>query len=147
MTTNTELSTAEISTLFNMTGERLRQLAASGHFPKPKRGKWNLSTTASGLVEYLKDRIADRKDSAEFLKARERKMESDAQLAEIAIKEKQKQILDRASVELVWTTRKLAIRDVILNSELSKTRQDEILNELLNVKVEDYLERAKSSNP
>ena len=139
MTTNTELSTAEISTLFNMTGERLRQLAASGHFPKPKRGKWNLAHTASGLVEYLKDRIADRKDSAEFLKARERKMESDAQLAEIALKEKQKQILDRASVERVWFARKMAIRDIVTQSGLSKKEQDALLAEF-QVDVADYLQ-------
>ena len=140
MTTKTELTTAEISALFNLTGERMRQLATAGHFPKPKRGKWDLQAVASGLVAHLQDRISNRRDSAEYLKAREGKMQSEEKLAAIALEAKQKTILSRASVERVWFARNTAIREIITASPLSKSSQSTILDELENYRIENHLD-------
>jgi len=136
----TPITTAEISKLFNLTGERLRQLATAGHFPKPKRGKWDLKAVASGLVAHLQDRITNRRDSAEYLKAREGKMQSEEKLAAITLEAKQKTILSRAAVERVWVARNIAIREIITASPLPKSIQNEILGELENYRIENHLD-------
>ncbi len=133
------MKTTEIAKLFNMSGERMRQLAHEQHFPRPIRGEWDLKAVASGLVTYLQNRLKARRDSPEFIQAKQEKMQTEAQLASITLAEKQNSLISRAAVELVWSARKAGIRDVIQNSLLPKSAKDEICQRLCDIPLADYL--------
>ena len=135
------MKTTEITKLFNTSGERLRQMAQEGHFEKPIRGEWKLEAVAAGLVAYLQSRLKMRRESPEFILARQTKMETESKLAALALEEKQNKIVSREAVEKVWAARKLAIRDIVLRAPLPKKIQEEMLSELENIKTEDYLDK------
>ena len=138
------LSSEEISKLFNLTRERLRQLADSGHFPKPERGRWDVLAVASGLVEHLQDRLRARKDTPEFLQARQEKMTAESKLATLALEQKQGKVVSREAVEKVWAARKTALRQVIDQMQsLTKKERARCLEELELSDAENYVEKAR----
>ena len=132
-----EVRTAELSKLLGMSAERLRQLAAQGHFSKPTRGVWNLGDVTRGLVSYLQDRLKERRDSPEFIKAREAKAQTDAKMAALSLAEKEHKFLPVEVVVRVWQGHIVAARQVIQNSSLSKEERRRVLDELA-VAGEDY---------
>jgi hypothetical protein len=134
-----KMKTPEIAKLFNVSGERLRQLAHEGYFSKPIRGEWDLKNVAAGLVAYLQNRLKARRDSPEFIEAKQDKMRADAQLSSITLGEKQNSLISREAVETVWAARKAGIRDVVQNSLLPKPAKDEICQRLCDIPLDDYL--------
>jgi hypothetical protein len=137
MKNKTTLSTKEISGLFGLTPERLRQLAHAGHFLKPERGRWDLQAVAGGLVAHLQSRLAAKRTTPEFDRARENKMTSEARLAEIALAEKEKKLIRRDVVLRVWQGHCIAARQIIQASGLSKEEQHRVLNELA-ISAQEY---------
>ncbi|HEY5505412.1 MAG TPA: hypothetical protein VIK28_09660 [Sedimentisphaerales bacterium] len=67
----------------------------------------------------------------------ERLNRAKAELAELNINKEREQLLERNAVEAVWTARNISIRNIVTNSTLSKTAQDEILYDLEHGKIED----------
>ena len=133
------LTTEEISGLFNLTAERLRQLAAAAHFPKPVRGKWDALAVAGGLVAYLQDRLKVRRTSPEYDKAREEKMVSEAKLSAMTLAEKEGKLLPRDAVLRVMSAHIIAARQILEQSSLTKPELQRVLRELASAKTSDFL--------
>jgi hypothetical protein len=73
----------------------------------------------------------------------ERLTRAKAELAEINIRKEREQLIERSAVEAVWTARNISIRNIVTNSSLSKTAQDEILHELERAKIKDCFNSRK----
>ena len=137
--TSATADAATVAKFVGLTAKRIEQLASENKIPSPDTGgKFPLAATVARYVEILRARA----DVATVTTAKRRKLQAQAEMAEMELSKKRGELLDTKAVESVWTARKLAIRDIVLRSPLPKSSQDEILSELADAKATDYLKPA-----
>lgn len=91
------------------------------------------------LVEALREKQQSEKD--ELIKQQTRLTEVNADIAEVSRAERRNEVIETETAFRVWENIGLAVRRVILVSELDEQSKDRILTELRSLKVEDFLEQ------
>jgi hypothetical protein len=124
-----------VAQLLGLTDKRVRQLGAENKIASAdKAGKYPLAKVIRQYCEMLRSRA----EAGSITSAKRRRLEAQASVSEMELATRRKELLPTAGVLAVWTARKTAVRDVVLQSGLTKKEQDALLAEF-EVDVADYL--------
>jgi predicted NAD-dependent protein-ADP-ribosyltransferase YbiA (DUF1768 family) len=131
-----EVNAKTLAKILGLTDKRIGQLASENRIPAANAvGQYPLGATVERYCENLRSRA----EAGTITAAKRRKMEASAAISEMELATKRNELVELSAVEQIWTARKLAIREIVLRSPLSKDSQDEILNELADARATDYL--------
>lgn len=90
-----------ISKLLDLTPRRVQQLSKEGVIPKAERGRYELVPAVRGYIAYLKERSIN-PGVVSFDEVRARKTAAEAELAELDLQEKKKQLVPMSEVINKW---------------------------------------------
>ena len=124
----TTLTATELSAIAELTERRLRQLAAEGHFPAPRRGVYDLTPTIQGLLRYYRNAPRHGGEAMEAERLRLVKEQADAQALKNAIT--RRELLPVPAVQSHLAAVQIVLKGGIMNSNLMKEEKADLLNEL-----------------
>lgn len=90
-----------ISKLLDLTPRRVQQLSKEGVIPRAERGRYELVPAVRGYIAYLKERSIN-PGVVSFDEVRARKTAAEAELAELDLQEKKKQLVPMSEVIDKW---------------------------------------------
>jgi phage terminase Nu1 subunit (DNA packaging protein) len=90
-----------------------RKLAATGHFPPPSKGRYELLPTAHGLIQYL--RTLGDKSKGPIAIERQKKMRAQRRILEVAAAKAEGSALDAKEVAKKWEAIVMTIRGKLLS--------------------------------
>ena len=133
----------EIARKFGRTSEWVGKLINLGFIPKAVKHEIDFEAAAIGIFTWQEQRLK----AAEGARAELARSRAGVAAEDIAWKQQRrmiqaKDLLPRAGVEAVWFARKMAMRDIVTQSGLSKKEQDAVLAEF-DVDVDEYLNKGK----
>ena len=136
MTIPEKISAAELEELTGLTDRRHRQLAAQGHFPKPRDGAYETAATIKGMFAYFRNRVSNRSHLEE---AETRKRLAEAELKEMELAERKRDYLPREDVLRTWGSVCVTIKQVVRGSHLSHDEQVELLRHIREFTMAEIL--------
>ncbi len=98
----------QVAHVLNISERRIQQLAKEG-LPREERGKYDLANCMIWYIRYLQKKLESKSLGSEdfgrssFLAEKRRLVKADAELREIELAEKRKQLVSIADVEKSWT--------------------------------------------
>jgi phage terminase Nu1 subunit (DNA packaging protein) len=90
-----------ISKLLDLTPRRVQQLAKEGVIPRAERGRYELVLAVRGYIRYLKERSLN-PGVISFDEVRARKTAAEAEMAELELSERKKQLVPMEDVAEKW---------------------------------------------
>jgi len=122
----------------------MRQLAKEGYFPDPVQGEYKFHETIRGLIrhyqtitsKYTGERAMIQLDRE---RSRARLEKARANIAEIKEARMRNELLPAAAVEAVWSARVLLTKQRVMQLPLTEQQKHEILIEMENVPVAEYM--------
>ena len=97
-------------------------------------GQFPLAATVAQYCDFLRARA----DVATVTSAKRRKLQAQAEIAEMDLATKRKELVKLSDVERVWTVVIISAREIICQSGMTRKQQDDILDALASSDHEKY---------
>jgi len=132
---------ATVAQFVGLTPKRVQQLHAENRIPAPDvDGLFPLAATVARYVDFLRARA----DVATVTTAKRRKLQAQAEMAEMELAKKRGELVPAKAVEMVWTAAIISAREIICQSHLSRKEQDEVLEALASADHTKHLQIANA---
>jgi hypothetical protein len=132
---------ATIAKYVGLTPKRISQLASENKIPSPDMaGQFPLAATVAQYCDFLRARA----DVATVTSAKRRKLQAQAEIAEMDLATKRKELVKLSDVERVWTAAIISAREIICQSAMTRKEQDEVLELLANADHKQNLQKANA---
>lgn len=97
---------SQLAKLLMISERRIQQLVLEGVIPKTEHGRYELAPAVQGYIKYLQNRAtmagADDGGARTFREGRGRKLDAEAQLAELKVQQMMGQLIDADEVVRAW---------------------------------------------
>lgn len=125
-----------IANKFGRTDQWLRNIIGKGFVPEPVKGHVDFEAAAIGIFNFEEDKVAKAEGArAELAKSRAAVANEDAEWKRIRRMKASGEMVELRKVEMVWTARKVALRQRIEQFPLNKREKEDLLDELENAKL------------